>query len=129
MDPLSLVESTRGKYSAQSVTGHFPANLGICPVDFPLCPTKLILAAMYIGHASMSEHFLWLTMSTASWDGSFVLCREYKGQVGMDPLSLVEYKGQVGMDPLSLVEYKGQVGMDPLSLVEYKGQVALSTRG
>ena len=40
MDPLSLVESTRGKYSAQSVTGHFLANLGICPVDFPLCPTK-----------------------------------------------------------------------------------------
>ena len=46
--------------------GHFPANLGISLVDFSLCPTKLILAAMYIGNAfeSMSEHFQWLTMST-----------------------------------------------------------------
>ena len=29
------------------LTEHFPANLGICPVNFPLRPIKLILAAMY----------------------------------------------------------------------------------
>ena len=41
-------------------------NLGICPVNFSLCLTKLILAAMYIGNTfeSLSEHFQWLTMST-----------------------------------------------------------------
>ena len=38
-----------------------------CPVNFSLCPTKLILVVMYVDNAyeNMSEHFQWLTMSTA----------------------------------------------------------------
>ena len=31
---------TEQKYAVLIVTGHFPANLGICPVNSSLCPTK-----------------------------------------------------------------------------------------
>ena len=48
------------------VTVSHRTSSGICPVNFSLCLTKLILTAMYIGNAfgRMSEHFQWLTMST-----------------------------------------------------------------
>ena len=41
------------------VTGHFPANLDICPVNYSLC---LILAATYVHmyvhtYVRMSKHF------------------------------------------------------------------------
>ena len=42
-------KNTQVGVAVLTVTGHFPANLGICPVNFSLCLTKLILAAMYVG--------------------------------------------------------------------------------
>ena len=57
--------------SAHVVTGHFPANLGICPVSFSLCPTKLILAAMHVRrecfymHSKFQSHSYWQSVVIA----------------------------------------------------------------
>jgi hypothetical protein len=47
--------------------GHFPANLGICQVNFPLCLIKLIPAAMQVmvKSGSMSEHIQFLTTAAS----------------------------------------------------------------
>jgi hypothetical protein len=49
----------------------FPANLGICQVNFPLCPVKLIASNAFV---ILSELFQWLSVST-DFDKKAMHCR------------------------------------------------------